>query len=101
MWLREHRPVLTRFSDTYGFHTDPMLPAIAAMRKGFEDAMGTPGIVANWIAQCDGDSINPYVPCVVFGPQPPGAHAPNERITLKELLDCVKVFASTAMEHCK
>ena len=100
-WLREHRPIVTLVRETHGFRTDASLPAVATMRKAFQDAMGRPGIVSSWIAQCDGDAISPYVPCVIFGPQPPNTHAPNERITLREVVDCAKVFASTAMEHCK
>lgn len=100
-WLRDHRPVLEVEHKTYGFSTDVNLPAITVMREAFRDAMDRPGVVASWSAQCDGDAISPYVPCVIFGPQPPNTHAPNERITLEEVVACAKVFASMAMDYCK
>ena len=84
-----------------GFRTPIDHPAIPVMEKAFEEALGRPAGVSGWKPQCDGTWISPYAPCVVFGPQPPGTHSANERITLNEVLECAKVFASMAMDYCK
>jgi acetylornithine deacetylase/succinyl-diaminopimelate desuccinylase-like protein len=78
-------------ADDLRYGTNPHQPA----------AYYRPAGVSGWKPQCDGTWINPYAPCVVFGPQPPGTHSANERITLNEILECAKVFASMAMDYCK
>jgi acetylornithine deacetylase len=83
-----------------GFKTDRNYPAIEVMENAFADAMGREAIIAGFKPLCDGTFINPYVPCVVFGPQPAGTHGRDERITLQEVLDCAKVFASTIIDWC-
>ena len=101
LWLREHRPFVRQISRYDGFSIDPNHPGVGTMCKAFEDAMERPAVVSCWLAQCDGSVVAPYVPCVVFGPQPKGSHAPNDRITLQEMVDSAKVFVSMAMDHCK
>jgi acetylornithine deacetylase len=101
LWLRDNPPEVELIVHNRGFSSDPSNPAIQVMVEACEGAIGSRGKVSCWIANCDGDAVNPYTPCVVFGPQPPNTHAANERITLKEVLDCAKVFALTAMDYCK
>lgn len=100
-WLRDNPPVVKHTFTMPGFRTPIDHPAIPVMEKAFEEALGRPAGVSGWKPQCDGTWISPYAPCVVFGPQPPGTHSANERITLNEVLECAKVFASMAMDYCK
>jgi acetylornithine deacetylase/succinyl-diaminopimelate desuccinylase-like protein len=101
LWLRDNLPEIEVLAQNRGFSSDASHPAIGIMQDACADALGKRGCVSCWIAGCDGDVINPYTPCAVFGPQPPNTHAANERITLSEVLDCAKVFALSAMEFCK
>lgn len=101
LWLRDNPPEIEVLNQSRGFASDASHPAVGIMQEACADALGKRGNVSCWIAGCDGDVISPYTPCVVFGPQPPNTHAANERITLKEVLDCAKVFALTAMDYCK
>ncbi|MBR2353382.1 MAG: M20/M25/M40 family metallo-hydrolase [Clostridia bacterium] len=101
LWLRDNLPEIEVSVQNRGFSSDASHPAIGIMQDACADVLGKRGAVSCWIAGCDGDVINPYTPCAVFGPQPPNTHAANERITLSEVLDCAKVFALSAMEFCK
>ena len=100
-WLRDNPPQIEILHESRGFSSDANNPAIAIMQNACSDALDFKGKVSCWIASCDGEVINPHIPCVIFGPQAPNTHAANERITLKEVLDCAKVFALTAMDYCK
>ena len=101
LWLRDNPPSVEVLTQNRGFASDASHPAVKIMQEACADALGKKGNVSCWIAGCDGDVINPYTPCVVFGPQPPNTHAANERITLKEVADCAKVFALSAMDYCQ
>lgn len=100
LWLREHPPVLTVTSSNAGFCTDMRNPVVDVLCQAHEQVYGKPGIAAPWVAGCDADVMDEFVPCVVYGPTGRGAHAANERSNLQDLLDTAKVYAMAAMDFC-
>lgn len=101
LWLREHPPVLEVTAANDGFCTDLKNPVVDVLRQAHAQVYGKPAIACSWVAGCDADVMDQYVPCVVYGPTGAGAHAANERSKLQDLVDTAKVYAMTAMDFCK
>jgi len=101
LWLRENPPVFEIRAQNPGFCSDPKHPCVNVMRQAHEDVVGREAIVTSWVAGCDADVINPYTPCVVYGPTGIGAHSANERSKLEDLVQAAKVYALTAIDFCK
>ena len=101
LWLRENPPVLKRGNTNNGFSTDPAHPGIAVLGQAHAQVHGKPALVKDWVAGCDADAMNDVVPCVVYGPTGMGAHSPNERSKLSDLVEAAKVYALTAMDFCQ
>lgn len=101
LWLRENPPVFEIRAQNPGFCSDPKHPCVDVMRQAHEAVVGREAIVTSWVAGCDADVINPYTPCVVYGPTGIGAHSANERSKLEDLVQAAKVYALTAIDFCK
>lgn len=101
LWLREHMPEIEVESVNDGFYTDMDSPVVDIVRKAHAQVYGKAAVAQAWVAGCDADVMNEYVPCVVYGPTGAWAHAANERSKLQDLVDTAKVYAMAAMDVCK
>lgn len=100
-WLAEHRPELSflHYDDAYNYPKDHAL--LDVLRSSGEDVLGVPMRV--WaMSACDARHLGNQagIPCLVYGPNGGGAHAPNEYIEVEGYLDYIKTLALAVYRWC-
>jgi len=104
-WLREtppqlRAPVLQSWGPTK-ISVDH--EGVKTLASSFEEVTGKKAIHSGFRAVCDATFLNDNgVPALPFGPGDLGAgvHGPNEYVLIDELIECAKVYATTALNWC-
>lgn len=104
-WLRKNPPKLNMpvIQDWPGFNTSIDHPGVVSAKNSILDALGKPAIISGFKAVCDATYLNKYgVPSVVFGPGSVSwsVHGNDEYITIDNLVDAAKVYASMIIDWC-
>ena len=104
-WLRKNPPKLNMpvIQDWPGFNTPIDHPGVISAQKSIMDALGKPAVISGFKAVSDATYLNKYgVPSVLFGPGSVSwsVHGNNEYITIDNLVDAAKVYASMIIDWC-
>ncbi len=105
-WLRENPPEvrIPILRDWPGFNTDRDSALVNAVSAAYEETMKKPLIKTGFPAVCDASWAAQYgVPSAVLGAggKKCNVHAPNERCSIRQLIDSVKVYAALMMDWGK
>jgi len=76
-------------------------PIVREIKDSFRKITGRDGEVKGAPFPCDAFMFSKYdIPVICFGPVGRNAHAPNEFVSIKELIDLTKIFALTILNWC-
>jgi len=90
-----------RFRYVEPMETDANSPIVKEIRNSFRKITGREGEVKGAPFPCDAFLFSKYdIPVVCFGPAGGNAHAPNEFVSIKELVDLTKIFATIIFNWC-
>ncbi|WP_243637753.1 M20 family metallopeptidase [Natrarchaeobius oligotrophus] len=105
-WLRDH-PIETSWKehvDWPPFETPRDHPACRTLGNAITSVTGSEPIYSGFKAVCDNAYVQREcgVDAVSFGPGNVlmGAHGPDERVPIDQLLEATKVYASTIVDYC-
>jgi acetylornithine deacetylase len=99
-WLRNHVPNLTWYQHCIPHYLDPGHTLVQMMRDNAQGVLGR-GIISGFPAGCDARHLHNVagVPTLVFGPGDlQYAHSIDERISLEEYIQAIKILALTVYE---
>lgn len=82
-----------------GTNTDPREPMVVHMLSATEELTGKKAEPTGYMQGCDARFFAPFsVPTVIYGPSDPAVgHSPDERVSIEQLVQAVKVYAVTAI----
>lgn len=90
-----------RFRYVEPMETDADDPIVWEIKESFRKITGREGEVKGAPFPCDAFLFSKYnIPVVCFGPVGGNAHAPNEYVSIKELVDLTKIFALIIFNWC-
>lgn len=78
-------------------------PIIQVLERNYLLAVGTPGEVQGANFACDAYVFNQHstTPCVILGPRGGNAHAPDEWVSIDDLISLTKIYALVALDWCE
>jgi acetylornithine deacetylase len=112
-WLKEHPPTLKIDKSVEG--TDEYFPqwepndvpidheGCKSLELAWKETTGREAVFSGFKAVCDVTHFGKKeMPAVVFGPGDlsMGAHGPDERVSIKDMVDCCKTYAAMAVDWC-
>ena len=90
-----------RFRYVEPMETNADDPIVDEIKDSFRKITGRNGEVKGAPFPCDAFMFSKYnIPVICFGPVGGNAHAPNEFVSIKELVDLTKIFALTIFNWC-
>jgi len=101
-WLRENPPTVQWPLWWPPYDVDPESPLCRTLASCVEETLGEPAKFYGFAAVDDAAFLNRAgIPAVSIGPGSlTVAHAPNEHVEIRELLDCARIYALTMLEWC-
>ena len=111
-WLRENPPILKVDKALEGneeyFLWEPSEvpvdhPGCKTLAAAWEQATGRRAQFSGFKAVCDATLLSKVgIPAIIFGPGDlaTGVHGPNERISIRSMLECCKAYASLIIDWC-
>ena len=99
-WLRAHLPALTWYQHCIPHYLDPQHTLVQLMRDNAQQVLGW-GVISGFPAGCDARHLHNVagIPTLVFGAGDLGyAHSIDERISVEEYIQAIKILALTIYE---
>ncbi|UCC89721.1 MAG: ArgE/DapE family deacylase [Anaerolineales bacterium] len=100
IWLRDHLPGLSWYQHCIPHYLDPQHALVHMMRGHVQQVVGR-GIISGFPAGCDARHLHngAGIPTLVFGPGDlQYAHSIDERVSLEEYMQAIKVLALTTYQ---
>ncbi len=91
--------IADRTPGTNGIYTDPDSPLIKCLLSAQEDVQGKPDEPTAYRQGSDGERFVRFnIPIALLGPSDPSVgHSPDEHCTVKQLVECTKIYALAIM----
>lgn len=101
--LKNNPPIIESVSRYQpGLNIDTYHPLVKVSEKAYYDALNTKPIVSGALLACDAYMFSLYadMPAIILGPGGKNAHACDEYVNKKDLIDLVKIISFTILDWC-